>query len=92
MPNYAFRAVIRGEVQWVGFRAFTERQAGRLGLTGFVHNLLDGAVEVMAEGDETSLKILLEELHQGPRAARVEEVSVTWQQATGKYKDFQIRY
>ena len=92
MQNSAFRAVIHGEVQWVGFRAFTERQAGCLGLTGFVRNLPDGAVEVVAEGDEASLKLLLEALHQGPRAARVEEVSITWQQATGKYKDFQIHY
>jgi acylphosphatase len=92
MESSAFRAVIRGEVQWVGFRAFTERQAGRLGLTGFVRNLPDSAVEVVAEGDEASLKLLLEALHLGPRAARVEEVSITWQKPTGKYKDFLIRY
>jgi acylphosphatase len=92
MARRAFQAFISGEVQWVGFRAFTRSQAFQLGLTGYVRNLPDGRVEVMAEGEEAALEAFLEKLHRGPGSARVENVAVTWQKPGGKYVDFQITY
>ena len=65
---------MRGIVQGVGFRFFTERAARRLGMSGFVRNLPDGTVEVEADGDETSLGALRSELERGPSGARVEQV------------------
>lgn len=82
-------AVISGVVQGVFFRRNTKIQAGNLGITGWVQNLLDGTVEVVAEGDEDSLKRLLDWLHKGPPDARVDKVYYEWLEATGEFKIFE---
>jgi len=92
MKPARFHAVISGEVQWVGFRAFAERQARRLGIEGFVRNLPDGRVEVVAEGEKPRLEEFLGELRRGPRNARVREVALSWEVGTGEYHYFAIRY
>lgn len=76
----------------VGFRAFAERQAHRLGVTGLVRNLPDGTVEVIAEGEKSLLEAFLEELRRGPGAAWVKDVAFSWQRPTGEYQDFHITY
>lgn len=68
------RIEIRGVVQGVGFRWFTRRAAGRIGLAGFVRNEPDGSVCCEAEGTDEALQALLAELRQGPRGSRVDEV------------------
>jgi len=83
-------AYISGVVQGVGYRFFTIRIAKLLGVKGFVRNLNDGRVEVVAEGDEESLRQLLEELRIGPAGAYVEELKVTWEKPTGGFNDFKI--
>lgn len=71
----ALHLLIDGRVQGVGYRWFA-RQAGReLGLTGKVRNLPDGRVEVHAAGDPEQLAAFIERLRQGPRAARVTEIT-----------------
>jgi acylphosphatase len=92
MARQAFSAIISGEVQWVGFRAFTRSQAFQLGLTGYVKNLPDGTVAVGAEGEASALEAFLEKLQRGPGSARVENVAVTWSEPKGKYVDFCIIY
>ena len=62
---------VEGRVQGVWFRASTQEQAQRLGLTGYAHNLPDGAVEVLACGESTALDELRQWLHHGPRMAQV---------------------
>jgi acylphosphatase len=84
------RAVVSGRVQGVGFRYFVLDRASDLRLTGFVRNRLNGDVEVVAEGDEGALEAFLVALKQGPRASRVEGVSITWLPATGEFKRFEI--
>lgn len=64
-----------GIVQGVGFRFFAERVAARLGLGGYVKNLLDGRVEVYAIGSAAQLNSLKIELQRGPRMATVEEIT-----------------
>ena len=66
--------VVSGRVQGVGFRYFVYRQAVRLGMRGYVRNLPGGSVEVVAEGDETSLRDLEAALWSGPGSAAVSEV------------------
>jgi acylphosphatase len=68
------RWLISGRVQGVFFRESTRRQAEPLGLVGHAVNLRDGRVEVVAYGDTGALEQLEKWLHQGPPAARVEEV------------------
>jgi len=66
--------VVRGRVQGVGFRWFVREAARRRDLAGWVRNLADGGVEVLAEGMEAEIVWLRSELARGPDGAAVEEV------------------
>ncbi len=68
--------LVSGQVQGVFFRASAESTARRLGLTGWVRNLRDGRVELVACGEEAPLQELEQWLWQGPPRARVTEVIV----------------
>ncbi len=85
-------AVVEGRVQGVNFRYYTVRTARRLGLTGWVANRWDGTVETVAEGPRAALEALLNFLHEGPPAARVTRVNVRWEQPTGEFTNFTVRY
>jgi acylphosphatase len=65
---------VSGHVQGVWFRASTQDEAKALGLTGWVRNLLDGRVEVLACGGQKELEMLHEWLKKGPELAKVEQV------------------
>ena len=88
----ACRAVVRGQVQGVGFRYFTQREANRLGLIGWVRNAPDGSVEVYAEGDEPTVRVLLGELANGPNWAAVENVEEHWMDPSGTHEGFRVTY
>jgi acylphosphatase len=81
---------VRGRVQGVFFRASAQREAKRLGLTGWVRNRSDGSVEILAEGEEDQLKELIAWANRGPSAARVERVDVRWRSFSGDFFDFRI--
>jgi len=85
-------AFVSGVVQGVGFRYFTLRIARELGLKGFVRNLPDGRVEVVAEGDKEALARLIDKLHVGPWLARVESVDVRWEEYKGEFDSFDIEF
>ena len=82
--------IVRGRVQGVFFRAATQREARRLGITGWVKNRLDGCVEVLAEGEEDAIKELTGWANHGPSAARVDNVEIRWRGYTGEYPEFAI--
>lgn len=65
---------ISGRVQGVYFRAFTESTARRLGICGWVRNLQDGGVEVLACGEPAALEEFEASLHQGPPRAKVDQI------------------
>jgi acylphosphatase len=85
------KAVIRGEVQGVGFRWSVQRQAHELGLTGYAENLPDGSVRVEAEGDPDRLDQLEAFLRQGPRWAEVASLDSQRVPATGEFHYFEAR-
>ncbi len=85
------RAIVQGRVQGVSFRYYTQQQALRNGLVGYVRNLPDGTVEVVAEGEVAALQALLLWLHRGPRMARVDEVQESWGEPTGQYRRFAVK-
>jgi acylphosphatase len=87
----AAEILVEGRVQGVGYRAFAERRAGRLGLAGYVTNLPDGRVLVHAEGDETVIKSFLDDLAEGPRGAHVDRTHVKWVTPTREFTSFVIR-
>jgi acylphosphatase len=72
----------------VGFRHFVKRLADSYGVTGFVKNVPDGTVEIVAEGDTRDLKALLDEVKIGPRFGSVSRVDVQWLEYKGKFSDF----
>ena len=78
-----FVGVVTGRVQGVGYRFFAQERARSRGLGGSVRNLPSGDVEVEAEGPREALEGYLLELHQGPPAARVSDVTVRWLPAHG---------
>jgi len=86
------RAIVTGRVQGVNFRYHTVIEATRLDLVGYVRNLPGGEVEVVAQGERDAVQRLLDYLHRGPSHARVRAVGVTWQEATGDWERFQIRF
>ena len=88
----SFTATVRGRVQGVFFRAFTQRCARQLGISGYVRNLRDGSVEVWAAGKKTQLELFLNYLRAGPPASNVTEVIVDWLEHTGEYNGFHIEY
>ncbi len=87
------RLLVSGRVQGVGFRYWTVRQAGELGLGGYVRNLPDGRVEVVASGDGRAVERLARLCEQGPWSARVEEVSRgTCRESVPPDEGFRIRH
>lgn len=90
--NDQFRAVVRGRVQGVYFRATTVEEARALRLSGYARNLPDGSVEVAAAGPRTDLDRLLDYLHRGPDLAKVTGVEVDWDDRSPLPHPFGIRY
>ena len=85
-------AIVRGTVQGVGFRAHTQWEAARLGLSGYARNLRDGGVEVVAEGSREALERLERFLRVGPPGARVSRLEVKWAPAENGLQGFGIRF
>jgi len=85
-------AIVRGLVQGVGLRYHVLQRASALGLTGYVRNLWDGSVEVVAEGDKAKLDQFLAYLEVGPRSAWVQEVTTNWLAASGEFHSFEVRF
>jgi acylphosphatase len=83
--------VVSGRIQGVSFRANVRRKASELELKGYVKNLPDGNVEVVAEGNEEKIKELIEFIKKGPGIARVSGVQVNHKMPEN-FKNFEIRY
>ena len=82
--------VVRGRVQGVAFRWYTQREARRLGLTGWVRNRPDGSVRLLAEGPRAALYLLWEWTARGPDRARIDGREVHRGEASGRFTDFTI--
>ena len=91
LSNARIQLIVNGRVQGVYFRASTVQQARRLGLTGWVMNRRDGAVEIVAEGRSDRLEELIAWCRQGPPGARVDEVDLQRQDFRGEFSEFRIR-
>jgi acylphosphatase len=90
MANKRVELIIRGRVQGVFFRAAAQREARRLGITGWVKNRTDGSLELTAEGEEDSIRELTGWAQHGPSAARVDHVDVRWRGYSGEFPEFVI--
>ena len=86
----ARRFVVFGRVQGVGFRFFAHDSARREGLTGWVRNRDDGAVEIEAQGDAEALQRFEMSIRRGPRSGRVDDVLVDLAAVAASRRDFMI--
>jgi acylphosphatase len=93
MDQIARRYFISGMVQGVGFRYFTQDEAERLSLSGFVRNLRDGRVEVYVIGSKEKLARMRAILERGPRGAMVQHVVEEPAEVDAKFaEEFSITY
>jgi acylphosphatase len=83
--------IIKGRVQGVCYRAFTQDEAVRLGLTGWVRNLSDGTVEALFEGKREVIEEAINRCWQGPPLSRVTDIEVQWEDKEEGFRDFRIR-
>jgi acylphosphatase len=90
MDYTSFRAKVSGLVQGVGFRYFAYREASKLNITGYVKNMVDGRVEVFAEGPKALLIEFLANLRVGPSFGRVEDIDLEWLDYEKKFDSFSI--
>jgi acylphosphatase len=81
-----------GRVQGVGFRMMAEETAHTLGVVGWVKNLRDRRVELVAEGDEDTLREFLATLYTGAMKNFIQQVEASWSNASDTFNEFEIRY
>ena len=92
MKKIRVHLIIEGRVQGVWFRESTKRKALSLGVYGWVRNLPDGTVEVVAEGDEDKVRELVKWCHKGPPAAEVTNVREQEEEYIGEFSSFNVLY
>ncbi len=83
---------VSGRVQGVFFRSQIKRKAEACGVNGWVRNLPDSRVEAVFEGEEAAVKALVEFCKRGPSGAAVTNVDLTWENYTGEFVGFKIKY
>jgi acylphosphatase len=81
-----------GRVQGVGFRMTAEEVAHLLGIVGWVKNLRDRRVELVAEGEEETLRAFLDAIATGAMRNFIQQVEVSWSNASDTFNEFEIRY
>lgn len=82
---------ISGRVQGVWFRQSTKNIADQYAVTGWVRNNPEGSVEAVFEGDRSAVQKVVDWCQQGPDMARVDDLLITWHEATGEFSEFQVR-
>lgn len=79
-------------VQGVGFRFTAEHFARQLNIAGWVKNLSDGRVELLAEADEEALKDFFCKMDNSPLKSYIRDKDVAWGKPTNEFNDFTIRF
>lgn len=90
MPVLLFK--VHGMVQGVGYRWFTHKVATHLGVTGYVRNLPDGSVEVVAQADQDVLARFEQQLRRGPSMSEVAAVERSELDGDARFRSFDIRF
>jgi acylphosphatase len=84
--------LISGRVQGVFFRSQAQEEAESRGVKGWIRNVSDGTVEAVFEGEKEAVDALIEFCKRGPAGARVTKVELKWENYTGEFVEFRIRY
>ena len=92
MPKSRSRLIIKGIVQGVNFRYYTQREAQKHNLTGWVQNLADGSVAALFEGEEEDVEAMIQWCHHGPPSARVTELIVQMEEYREEFRSFSVKF
>lgn len=92
MSSIRVHLYIHGRVQGVGYRLSARYKALNLNLTGWVRNLRDGRVEIVAEGDEEAISQFIRWCEKGPAGSLVTKVDMQKEESTGEFKHFDISF
>ena len=92
MESVRIHALVQGVVQGVGFRYFVLNAARTAGLVGYVKNLRDGSVEILAEGPREDLARFARDVSEGPRRGLVKDVQLRWTESTGEFESFEVSF
>ncbi|MCM3125442.1 acylphosphatase [Mesobacillus sp. AQ2] len=84
--------IVSGEVQGVGYRYYTQMKAIQFGITGWVRNLREGGVEILASGAKVDLEKFIDEVRRGNPFSTVDHIEVNEIENTETYKSFAIKY
>ena len=85
------KAIFHGYVQGVGFRFLVEKVSRQFYVTGYVRNLIDGTVEMVAEGDDHELQEFLNAIRHSPLGKNVLDLEAQWGDATSQWRNFTIK-
>jgi len=83
---------VTGRVQGVFFRQSTRVMAIKNNVNGWVRNLDDGRVEIVAKGEESNVNTLANWCKTGPANSRVDEFELSEENSTGEFENFEVRY
>ena len=86
------KITVQGVVQGVGYRFFVVKKAREYQIVGYVCNLPDGNVEVVAEAEKGLLMDFVEELRIGPVSATVTAIDTEWFDRPREFEDFEIQF
>ncbi|MGM0902185.1 MAG: acylphosphatase [Bacillota bacterium] len=84
--------VVSGKVQGVGYRYFAQMKAVQFGITGWVKNRSDGAVEMVTTGIKENLDLFIEEIQRGNPFSTVDQIEISEISTGEKYQSFTIKY
>ncbi len=87
-----YEITIKGRVQGVGYRYFAVQKAKEMGINGWVKNLVDGSVLIVAQGIEAEIKTFIDYLYIGPTPSRVDKISTCVMQITTVFDSFSVKY
>jgi acylphosphatase len=92
MPKSRAKLIVKGIVQGVNFRYYTQREAQKRNLTGWVRNLADGSVGAVFEGEEEDVEAMIQWCHHGPPSAHVTELIVQPEEYRGEFQTFFVKF
>ncbi len=87
-----YEITVTGRVQGVGYRYFALNRAQEFGITGWVKNTVDGNVEIVAQGDEPTLKTYVDFLRLGPTLSRVDKITTYKSEVITVFDNFSVKY
>ncbi|MCB2182540.1 MAG: acylphosphatase [Desulfobulbaceae bacterium] len=93
MTTKTIHAIVKGRVQGVFFRSYTQEEAVKYGVNGWVRNLPDGSVETLISGDSAQVDRMISWLHQGSPMSEVREVIIDKRDNADRLlQGFEIKY